>query len=207
MGVEEKKIHMIHNAIEDYWFENTQFDFTQDPRIVFLGRIGNDAFSLKLKGIDRVIDIYQHFLDIKKTMVCITTNKGIVSWFLNNMQNNSLFINLKKDSIPKLLSSVSGSILFLSSRYEGFSLSLVEGMSQGLVPVSYPVGVAPEIISDGKNGFIVHSQKEAKEKIALLLADTELRKRCAKGAMETAKLFSSEIIVEQLLELYKKMKS
>lgn len=133
----------------------------------------------------------------------MTTNKGVISWLLNNIPNHSLFLNMKKDKIPEVIKGLRGSILFIPSRYEGFSLSLVEGMSQGLVPVAYPVGVAPEIIRNGENGFIVTSQKEAEERIKLLLADSVLRKKCALEAEKTSKLFSSSEITIKLIKLYK----
>jgi len=109
---------------------------------------------------------------------------------------------MKKDKIPEVIRWLRGSILFIPSRYEGFSLSLVEGMSQGLVPVAYPVGVATEIIRNGENGFIVTSQREAEEKIKLLLTNSVLRKKCALEAEITSKLFSSGEITIKLIKLY-----
>ena len=93
----------------------------------------------------------------------------------------------------------------LTSRYEGFSLSLIEAMSQGLVPISFSVGVAPEIIRNGENGFIVYTTEEAEEKIKLLLNDTALRHRLALAARETAKQFRSDIMIEKTLALYGKI--
>lgn len=204
-GVEEEKIHLIHNAIEDYWFDNHRPEPIDDPRIVFLGRMGGDAFNMKLKGVDRLIHLYQHFADAKKTTVCMTTNKGMVSWLLNNIQNHTLYVNVKKDKIPQIVKGLRGSILFIPSRYEGFSLSLIEGMSQGLVPVIYSVGVAPEIIRNGENGFIVSSQKEAINKIKLLLADATLRKKCSLEAEKTSLQFSSSFIARKLIKVYEEV--
>ncbi len=204
MGVLKERIHLIHNCIEDYWF-NTKFKFNKNPKIVFLGRIGNDAFNLKLKGFDRLIHVYNHFKNIQKVTICITTNKNLSNWILNNIENHSLFVNHKKNKIPEILSNISGSILFLSSRYEGFSLSLIEGMSQGLIPVSYGVGVAPEIIKNGINGFIVNSQEEAIEKIKILLEDEKLRKFCSKNSYKTSKEFNSDKNTKLLISLYKKI--
>ncbi len=205
MGVEEKKIHLIYNAIEDYWFENHKPDFVEDPSIVFIGRIGSDAFNLKLKGFDRLIHMYQHFPDVKKTTICMTQNKSLTSWIINNSINHSLFVNLKKDKIPETIKKLRGGILFIPSRYEGFSLSLIEGMSQGLVPIVFSVGVAPEIIISGFNGFIVTSQEEAIKKVKLLLADPELRKKCALEAEKTAHLFFGSRIAKELMVLYEKV--
>ncbi len=205
MGVKEERVHLIHNAIEDYWFEAADLPMTDAPQIVFLGRLGGDAFNLKLKGLDRLIDAYQHFKDIGKTTICMTTNKPLVNWFLTHLSSHSLFVNVQKDKIPDIVRKMRGSILFITSRYEGFSLSLIEGMSQGLVPVAYPVGVVPEIIRNGENGFIVHSQKEAIEKITLLLRDKELRERCSREAEKTSKEFKGVFIAEKLMKLYEEV--
>jgi glycosyltransferase involved in cell wall biosynthesis len=205
VGVEEENIHLIHNAIEDYWFENHKPEFVDNPSIVFIGRIGNDAFNLKLKGFDRLVHLYEHFPLVPKTTICMTTNKDLTLWLLNNISNHSLFVNLQKDKIPENIKMLRGGILFIPSRYEGFSLSLIEGMSQGLVPVVFSVGVAPEIIKNGHNGFIVSSQEEAIEKVALLLADADLRKKCALEAEKTARLFSGSRIAKELMVLYAKI--
>ena len=113
-----------------------------------------------------------------------------------------MFVNFKKDLIPNVVDAQAGSILFIPSRYEGFSLSLIEGMSQGLIPVSYPVGVAPAIIINGVNGFIVSSQVEAVSVIENILKDETLRRKLSEGAYQTSLKFRSDIIVEELMNLY-----
>jgi glycosyltransferase involved in cell wall biosynthesis len=118
-----------------------------------------------------------------------------------------MFVNLRKDLIPGAMAPLYGSILFLSSRYEGFSLSLIEAMSQGLVPISFPVGVAPEIIKNGENGFLVESEKEAEERARELLEDNEKRLKMAAGAKQTTEQFKSTRIAENLFALYKKVRS
>ena len=62
-------------------------------------------------------------------------------------------------------------------------------MSQGLVPIVFPVDVAPEIIRNGENGFLVESQVEAIEKTEQLLADPVLRAYLSAEAAKTAQLF------------------
>lgn len=204
MGVDVKKIAVIHNAIEDYWFENSDADRVrnQHARIVFLGRLGKDAFTLKLKGLDRLIHLYRSFPMIKKTTVCMTGNKSLKDWLKTNIRNHETFVNMKKDVIPHVLRPLRGSVLFLPSRYEGFSLSLIEGMSQGLVPVSYPVGVAEEVIEDGKNGFVVRSQREAISRVRELLHSPSLREQMSQGAQLSSQAFQSHLMAKKLLQLY-----
>lgn len=42
-----------------------------------------------------------------------------------------------------------------SSLSEGFGISMIEAMEIGVPPITTPVGVAPEIVVDGKNGFLI----------------------------------------------------
>ena len=200
--VPAENIYLIHNAIEDYWFDTQPNELAKKPSIVFLGRLGSDAFTLKLKGVDRLIHLYQQFPDVQKVTTCMTVNKSLLSWLRLEVKNHSLFPNIQKDKIPSLLDPLCGSVLFIPSRYEGFSLSLIEGMSRGLVPVIYSVGVAPEVIHNGENGFIVSSQAEAIEKTELILKDTELRRLLSREAIKTAKQFSGNVIAKKLSDLY-----
>ncbi len=205
-GVEPEKIEVIHNAIEDYWFEN-ETKMTEKPRLVFLGRLGDDAFTLMLKGLDRMIDIFQSFSEMEKMAVVMTRSKKLTGWLSNNIKNLKLTANYPKEEIRNLMSNNGGSILLLTSRYEGFSLSLIEGMSQGMIPIAYPVGVVPEIIKDGINGFIVNSQVLAKQRIKLILSDNDLRLRMAKQCLKDAKDFKSDIMVKKLSSLYERILS
>lgn len=202
IGAAAEKISVIHNAIEDYWYEKIRNAFNPNPKIVFLGRIGRDAFTFKLKGVDRLIQLYRKFPAVKKVTICMTMNKKLKDWMKSGIKEQDLFINFKKDLIPNILSPLKGSILFLPSRYEGFSLSLIEGMSQGLIPVVYPVGVAPEVIKNGQNGFLVNSQREAIICIENILSKKDLRENMANEAQNASLDFRSEIMVKRLISFY-----
>ena len=206
MGVLPERISVIHNAIEDYWFEKKELPVASEPHIVFLGRLGGDVFTLKLKGLDRLIGLYRSFPNIPKTTICMTTNKKLKEWLKVAFPIHHMYVNMRKDIIPGILSRRYGSILFISSRYEGFSLSLIEGMSQGLVPISYPVGVAPEIIVDGENGFLVSSNEEARERAKELLSNPDKRIAMAEAARKTSTKFRSNVIADKLLKLYRDIK-
>ncbi|MFH1088755.1 MAG: glycosyltransferase family 4 protein [Patescibacteria group bacterium] len=201
MGVNKKKIHLVHNAIEDYWLTKRAHKCGDQAGIVFLGRLGNDAFTLKLKGLDRLVHLYRQFPNVQKSTFCITTNKKLINWMRGMIPIHSLFTNVKKDRLPSLLSPLAGSILFIPSRYEGFSLSLIEGMACGLIPVTYPVGVAPEIIKNNQNGFLVNSQAEAITTINKLLQDKALRHRLSRFARRTAHRFSGKVIAKKLINM------
>lgn len=206
MGVPKEKIFTIHNAIEDYWFQPQRITEIQKPHLVFLGRLGNDVFTLKLKGFSHLVNFYRAFPEVSKTTICMTTNRKLKEWLKVSFPKHYLYTNLRKDLIPGALAPLFGSILFISSRYEGFSLSLVEGMSQGLVPISFPVGVAPEIIRNGENGYIVSTEKEAEMYARELLNNNEKRLSMANAAKKTAEKFCSANIATDLIALYRNIK-
>ena len=206
MQVPEERITVIHNAIEDYWFEPQRPTAIQPPHLVFLGRLGGDVFTLKLKGFSRLVNFFRAFPDVPKTTVCMTTNRKLKEWLRVAFLKHFMFVNLRKDLIPGALAPLYGSILFLPSRYEGFSLSLVEGMSQGLVPIAYSVGVVPEVIKNGENGYIVSTLEEACARARELLADDQKRLAMAEAAKATASQFKSPHISSQLLSLYQNLR-
>lgn len=206
-GVAEERIHVIHNAIEDYWFEKQREMPLKAPHLVYLGRLGGDVFTLKLKGLSRLVNIYRAFPGMSKTTICMTTNPKLKEWLKVAFPNHHMFVNLRKDFIPGALAALRGSILILPSRYEGFSLSLIEGMSRGLVPVAFPVGVAPEIIRNGENGFLVSSEKEATTRIRELVANDARRLAMADAAQETAQQFRSSKIAKELIHVYMHIKA
>lgn len=205
-GIAPEKIEVIHNAIEDYWFEKPLPETLPEPRIVFLGRLGSDAFTLKLKGLDRLIHLYAKFPNVGKTAVYMSTHTKLQNWMKHAFKNYEATVNLRKDLIPNVLRPLRGSILFLPSRYEGFSLSLIEGMSQGLIPVAYPVGVAPEIIRDGENGYLVHNQREAVARVEELLSNEDARESMSREAHATSLEFTGDILSERLKDFYGQVK-
>lgn len=203
-GIDANKIQVIHNAIEDYWFEQPLNPVLSEHHLVFLGRVGQDAFTIKLKGLDRLAHLYFKFPNVPKTAIYMSTHSKLQEWMKGAFSKYEACVNLRKDLIPNVLKPLRGSILFLPSRYEGFSLSLVEGMSQGLIPVAYPVGVVPEIIRDGENGFIVHNQREAIARVQEILSNEDARESMSQEAHATSLQFTGDILAERLADFYKR---
>ncbi|MBN1325408.1 glycosyltransferase family 4 protein [Candidatus Falkowbacteria bacterium] len=204
-GIPENNIEIIHNAIEDYWYDNPSKEICEKPKLVFIGRLGGDAFNLKLKGFDRLIHLYNQNKDIPKVTIAITNSKKLVQWLTEKIPNHELYANIKKHKIPDILRPLKASIVFIPSRYEGFSLSLIEAMSQGLIPVIYPVGVAPEIIENGVNGYIVENQNDAQKIISELFKDPKKRAELSENAYKTSLKFKSDSMIEKLIALYEKV--
>lgn len=204
--VSDERISVIHNAIEDYWFTDPPLKtVSETPSLVFLGRIGDDPFTFLLKGIDRLFAIYSQFPKLPKRTFGITSNEHLSAFMNDRFQLHETRLNVAKHELPGLIKQHWGDICLITSRYEGFSLSLIEGMSQGLIPIVFKVGVAPEVIRDGENGFLVESVKEAKQRVTQLAKDPDLRRLMAAAAWESAQNFKADDMVEKFVRLYKKV--
>ncbi len=92
------------------------------------------------------------------------------------------------------------SVFILSSRFEGFVLSLLEAMSCGLPVVSFDCKYGPtQLIENEKNGYLVPLADTEKlaEQIHKILEDEYLRKSMGQKAKETSKNYSVPAIMQK----------
>ena len=83
---------------------------------------------------------------------------------------------------------------------EPFGLSVVESMACGTPVIAFNKGSMPEIIQDGKNGFLVSDVEEAVNAVENL-AQLD-RRYCQKTVQER---FTVEIMTRNYIKVYKKI--
>ena len=204
--VPSNKIHVIHNAIEDYWFK-TKINKKEKPfaNLIYHGRIGDDAFTIKLKGVNRLIYIFSRFPKLNKKIIALCKNTENYSRVFSKIPKTKFYPSIEKNKIPDILKNHYADIYVNTGRYEGFCLSLIEAMSQGLIPIIFPIGVAPEIIKNNYNGFIVNSLDEMEKKIKYLMNNQKKRKIMAERCIRTSMRFKSDKIVDKYERIYEKV--
>lgn len=95
-------------------------------------------------------------------------------------------------------------IFLLTSWSEGWSLSLVESMQYGCVPVAFDsFPSVKDLIDNEENGFLVkyHNLTMLSEKIYFLMQNAEVRESMAEKAMLSMKKFSLQNIGKKWNEL------
>ncbi|OAG27692.1 glycosyltransferase [Thermodesulfatator autotrophicus] len=118
-----------------------------------------------------------------------------------------VFTGFRKDAV-KLMQVAD--IFALSSFSEGTSLALLEAMAVGLTPVVTTVGGNPEIVIDGKTGFLVPSDDFTRMAAAFLLLaeDENLRTRLGENARKRfEEQFTFEKMIKNFETLYQKLET
>lgn len=100
------------------------------------------------------------------------------------------------------------SLMVMTSRYEGFPMTLIEGMACNLPLVSFDIPTGPnEIIRDNRNGFLIEPFNiiEMATKINTLIENPTMRLSFSMENENFAKEFSMHIIKDKWITLINKI--
>lgn len=179
---------------------------------IFAPLSSKDALAVgrltKQKGFDYLIDVWkivsEKFPDWKLHIYGEGELKNeLAKQIQTNGLENMVILHEPIKNIEKVYEK--SSVYILSSRFEGFVLSLLEAMSCGLPVVSFDCKYGPtQLIEDGKNGFLVPlpDTKKLAEQIIKVLEDDELKNSMGKAAKETSRAYSVPAIMQKWEDLF-----
>jgi glycosyltransferase involved in cell wall biosynthesis len=136
---------------------------------------------------DEVIKEYSHYKIFLKSLVADL-----------KLGNYVHFLEWRKDALTIMALM---DIIINPSFTEGFGYVVVESMLLARPVIASKTGIAPEIIRDGKNGFLVDIGDEAaiERRWRELVVDPELRQRLGRVARET--VFAEYLIDDKVVRL------
>ncbi len=170
--------------------------------VIMVGRY-NDA-----KGYDYLIPAWEIVRQRHPDWVLNVYGSGelhdqVVSWIREKHLDGSMILHEPVDNImDKYMDS---SICVLSSRYEGFSMVILEGMACGVPFVSFDCPYGPRnIIKEGEDGLLVEylNPQALADGICRLIEDKSLRKQMGINARKNITRFSKEAIMQQWMDLF-----
>jgi glycosyltransferase involved in cell wall biosynthesis len=161
--------------------------------IVYIGRLSRE------KGVDKVILALKKLPEFNLIIVGEGPERKKLEE-LSQEQSNVNFVGFR-ENVERYLDKAD--YFIMNSSFEVFSFALIEALSAGKIVLSTNVGNAPEIIHEGKNGFLLKNSKEE----TLIKKFKEISKRkdlkkISENARKTAKKFSWKKRTEEIESVY-----
>lgn len=197
-----KKIFQIYNPVDSSLLQiNHPYDL-QSKQIISVGRLSYP------KNFENLIEVADIVLKNNPEWQWHIYGDGpeyenLVSLVKKKNLQKQLFLKGKSNNLYQLYSSYS--LLVMTSRYEGFPMTLLEGMSQGLPLISYDILTGPnEIIENNLNGYLVEPFKveEMADRIQDLIDSPELRNRISENNKIKILNFSLDNIVQDWVRIF-----
>jgi N-acetyl-alpha-D-glucosaminyl L-malate synthase BshA len=208
----DKSIETVYNFIDHRVYQKSdsshlreEFGIKEAEKVVI--HVSN------FRPVKRVDDVVKTFAKIAKTMpaklllVGDGPEVGKVSKLVNKLGLHDQVLFLGRQENLEELYSISDLMLLLSEK-ESFGLVLLEAMACGVPCIGTNVGGVPEVIEEGRTGFICNlgDIDEIAAKAIYILSDQDLHKKFSDMAIETVKSkFQAETIVKQYEQLYFKL--
>lgn len=182
-----------------------KFSNCENKKVIAIGR------CVWQKGYDRLINVWKHVSvkhpDWQLDIYGDGELKPTLEDSIKNARLSSISIHPFTPDISSKYSE--SSICVLTSRFEGFSLVLLEALRHGVPCVSFNCPFGPEdVVDNGKCGYIVEDGNIGAfaERLCFLIDNVDTRKSFSKEAIERAKLFDKESIMQQWIALFETLK-
>lgn len=205
----DKPIKAVYNFIDERIYQKTDSDYLKEeygirPEEKVIIHVSN------FRSVKRVPDVIKAFAKIAKEIPAKLLLVGdgpemtVICQLVNDLKlkGNVLFLG-KQDNLEELY-SISDLMLLLSEK-ESFGLVALEAMACGVPCIGTNVGGIPEVIDDGKTGYVcgLGDIDEISQKAINLLKNSNLHRKFSAQSISLAKeVFSAERIVSQYEEFY-----
>jgi len=117
-----------------------------------------------------------------------------------DLSGKVLFLGIRTD-VPELLKS--SDIVVVSSHWEGFGLTAVEGMAAGKPVIASNVPGLNNVVNGAGLLFTHEDEKDLAEKIKSLIDNVDFYNKIVDNCRERAKLYDINTMVDRYIELYK----
>jgi len=201
LGVPGDKILTIHNTIRTY--ERVQAEPSASGRTNVV--IGTMSRLEEQKGLIYLLEAFEIVSRRHPNIHLVIAGEGsqkhdIQNWIELRKIHNITLVGFQEPE--KFLPTID--VFAIPSLWEGLPMALLEAMSFGLPILATNAGGIPEVVEDGKEGFVVPrgSSFHLSNALERFVVDDNLRLRMSHESLAKSKLFYSERLTSRLRELY-----
>jgi glycosyltransferase involved in cell wall biosynthesis len=193
-------IRVIHHGIDasDFPFGNGAGD-GEGPYVLFLGRMAAD------KGAHRAVRVARK-AGYRILMAAKMRETWERAYFDEQVAPllgpDALYLGEVPHERKLELLAGASALLFPIRWNEPFGLVMLESMACGTPVLAFPEGAAPEVVDDGRTGFLCEDEEEMIEALGRL---SELERADCRAAVEG--YFSTNRMVAEHIELYEELAS
>lgn len=212
---DENKIVVICSGVELDKYNELRFNENQNfkkelgiqENSLIIGTVGR---LVPVKGAEFLIEAAKHIISKYPDTLFMFTGDGYLRQDLEKkafdlgINENIIFLGWRDDA-AKVLSIYD--VFVLPSLNEGMGRVLVEAMALGKPIVASDIGGIPDLVTHGKNGFLVppKNPKELAKHIQILIEDKAKREKMGLAGKKMALDFSAENMVEKIDKLYEEL--
>jgi glycosyltransferase involved in cell wall biosynthesis len=196
-GIPSEKIVVIPNFVDPV---PEQEEWEEGDYILFFGRLSIE------KGLTVLIKAMRHFPETRLLMAgsgperyhleALCRKLEVTNVDFLGRQSSEETESLIKRSLFTIISSIGG---------ENCPLSVLESMAFGKPVIGSRIGGIPDLIDDGKDGFLFDPNDETDlcKKIEAMLGDTEYRRELGRNAYKKIERdFNGEVHYQRVYSVY-----
>jgi len=182
-----QKAVVIHPGI-DHYAKNPLVDLRTELGLdgVIIVYQGRSSDTTPYKGVDSLLDMHSKLRrerdDVK---LLISTSCSLEEQARLERAGATVLNGVLMPFVPSVYQC--GDIFATATQWEGFDLPLLEASYFELPVVAFAIGAHPEIVQDGRTGFLARDQHEFLDRLKRLVENAELRRQMGKeGAIFAA---------------------
>jgi glycosyltransferase involved in cell wall biosynthesis len=191
------RVHVIRNAVP--WTPADERGPHDRKEVIAAGRL------TEAKGFDRLISAWALLQEEFPDWTCRIYGKGELEGRLRQqIADTGVAVELPGYTLDMRGALRRSALFAMSSRSEGFPMSLIEALAEGTPLVSFDCPRGPgEIVVDGSNGLLVPDGDIVglADALATLMRDPGLRERMGEQALRDARQYDISSIARTWLEL------
>ena len=201
--IDPSRIRVIYNGLNFQQFETTKKNpcYQRDGKELILGNAGRLE---KQKAQEYLVDLAVELKKRKQNFRIIIAGEGRLETRLREYARSSgvedrvVFLGFIED-MKSFMDSID--IFVLTSLWEGFGYVIVEAMANSKPVLAFDVSSNPEIIEDGKNGYLIppYDIEKLADRAVQLMENESLRMQFGKHAKESVyERFSYDRVFSQV---------
>jgi len=215
-AIKSDRIAVLHNPISADFLNNRfdgrdkireEFKIPSEEKVIgVIGRLSPEkGHKSIIKALPKLISLYPKIIFLIVGDGPIKNECELLTQKLQ-LGHKVRFTGYRND-IPAILSAVD--IIAMPSEREGFPNAALESIAAGKPVVGFRVGGLPEIVIDGRTGFLSNPGDidDIVNSLFRVLSDNKLAEKLGNGCTVHAKKFTVERHIQRLEEIYRDLVS